>query len=236
MRESRLRFHREIHRGERIGWLRAAVLGADDGIVSSCSLMIGVAASSASRGQTVLAGLAGLVAGAMSMAAGEYVSVSSQLDAEKADTERERQEQVTSPEMELDELAGIYARRGLGRELARTVAKELMRVDPLGSHLRDELGMSEATRARPLQAALVSAASFALGAVPGLLAMIFSPAALGIPLTAATAILLLATLGAIGGKLGGAPPARAALRVTVGGGLAMALTAAIGRLAGSVSM
>jgi len=198
--------------------------------------MIGVAASSASHGQTVLAGVAGLVAGAMSMAAGEYVSVGSQLDVEKADTERERQEQVTSPEMELDELAGIYARRGLGRELARTVAKELMRVDPLGSHLRDELGMSEATRARPLQAALVSAASFALGAVPGLLVMMLAPAALRIPLTAATAIVLLATLGAIGGKLGGAPPVRAALRVTVGGGLAMALTAAIGRLAGSISM
>ena len=177
-----------------------------------------------------------MVAGAMSMAAGEYVSVGSQLDVEKADTERERQEQVTSPEMELDELAGIYARRGLGRELARTVAKELMRVDPLGSHLRDELGMSDATRARPLQAALVSAASFALGAVPGLLVMMLAPAALRIPLTAATAIVLLATLGAIGGKLGGAPPGRAALRVTVGGGLAMALTAAIGRLAGSVSM
>jgi len=198
--------------------------------------MIGVAASSASRGQTVLAGLAGLVAGAMSMAAGEYVSVSSLLDAEKADTERERQEQVSSPEMELEELAGIYARRGLNRELARTVAKELMRVDPLGSHLRDELGMSEATRARPLQAALVSAASFALGAVPGLLVMMLAPAPLGIPLTATTAILLLATLGALGGKLGGAPPARAALRVTVGGGLAMALTAAIGRLAGGVSL
>jgi len=198
--------------------------------------MIGVAASSATRGQTVLVGVAGLVAGAMSMAAGEYVSVGSQLDVEKADTERERQEQVTSPEMELDELAGIYARRGLGRELARTVAKELMRVDPLGSHLRDELGMSDATRARPLQAALVSAASFALGAVPGLLVMMLAPAALRIPLTAATAIVLLATLGAIGGKLGGAPPGRAALRVTVGGGLAMALTAAIGRLAGSISM
>jgi len=212
------------------------VLGADDGIVSSSSLMIGVAASSASHGQTVLAGVAGLVAGAMSMAAGEYVSVGSQLDVEKADTERERQEQVTSPEMELDELAGIYARRGLGRELARTVAKELMRVDPLGSHLRDELGMSEATRARPLQAALVSAASFALGAVPGLLVMMLAPAALRIPLTAATAIVLLATLGAIGGKLGGAPPGRAALRVTIGGGVAMALTAAIGRLAGSISM
>jgi VIT1/CCC1 family predicted Fe2+/Mn2+ transporter len=231
-----LKFHGEIHRSGRIGWLRAAILGADDGIVSSCSLMIGVAASSASRGQTVLAGVAGLVAGAMSMAAGEYVSVSSQLDAERADTERERQEHVTSPEMELEELAGIYARRGLGRDLARTVAKELMRVDPLGSHLRDELGMSEATRARPLQAALVSAASFALGAAPGLVVMMLAPASLRIPLTAAAAISLLATLGAIGGKLGGASPGRAALRVTFGGGLAMAVTAAIGRLAGGVSL
>jgi vacuolar iron transporter family protein len=231
-----LRFHREIHRSERIGWLRAAVLGADDGIVSASSLMIGVAASSASRGATVLAGVAGLVAGAMSMAAGEYVSVSSQRDAEKADTERERQEQASSPEMELDELAGIYVRRGLGRELARTVARELMRVDPLGSHLRDELGISELTRARPIQAALVSALSFALGAMPGLLVMIFAPAGLRILMTAATAIVLLALLGAIGGRLGGAPPGRAALRVTVGGGLAMALTALIGRWAGGVTL
>jgi vacuolar iron transporter family protein len=172
----------------------------------------------------------------MSMAAGEYVSVSSQRDAERADTERERQEQASSPEMELDELAGIYVRRGLGRELARTVAKELMRVDPLGSHLRDELGISEITRARPIQAALVSALSFALGALPGLLVMIFAPAGLRIPITAATAIVLLATLGAIGGRLGGAPAGRAALRVTVGGGLAMAITALIGRWAGGVAL
>jgi VIT1/CCC1 family predicted Fe2+/Mn2+ transporter len=198
--------------------------------------MIGVAASSASRGATVLAGVAGLVAGAMSMAAGEYVSVSSQRDAEKADTERERKEQASSPEMELDELAGIYVHRGLGRELARTVARELMRVDPLGSHLRDELGISELTRARPIQAALVSALSFALGAMPGLLVMIFAPAGLRILMTAATAIVLLALLGAIGGRLGGAPPGRAALRVTVGGGLAMAITALIGRWAGGVAL
>jgi VIT1/CCC1 family predicted Fe2+/Mn2+ transporter len=198
--------------------------------------MIGVAASSAPKGATVLAGVAGLVAGAMSMAAGEYVSVSSQLDAEKADSERERQEQAAAPELELEELTGIYLRRGLSRELARSVAKELMRVDPLGSHLRDELGITEATRARPIQAALVSAASFALGALPALLAMIVAPRDLQIGITAATAMLLLAALGAIGGKLGGASPTKAALRVTVGGGLAMAVTALIGRWVGGASM
>lgn len=194
--------------------------------------MIGVSASSASQNATVLAGVAGIVAGAMSMAVGEYVSVSSQRDAEKADMERERREQATSPEMELQELAGIYLRRGLGKELAQKVAEELMRTDPLGAHLRDELGISELTRARPMQAALVSAASFAVGALPGLLAMILASASFRIPVTAATAIVLLAILGAVGGKLGGASPAWAAFRVSLGGGLAMAITAFIGHWAG----
>lgn len=230
-----MRFHTEIHPSGRAGWLRAAILGADDGIVSASSLMIGVAASSAPKSATVLAGLAGMVAGAMSMAAGEYVSVSSQADAEKADSERERQEQATDPDLELEELTGIYVRRGLNRELARTVAKELMQVDPLGSHLRDELGITEATRARPLQAALVSAASYALGAFPVLLVMILAPMEVRILFTAAAAIFLLAALGAVGGRIGGASSIRAALRVTVGGSLAMAVTALIGRWAGGIA-
>ncbi len=226
--------HSELHRSPRVGWLRAAVLGADDGIVSASSLMIGVAASSASRGSTVIAGIAGLVAGAMSMATGEYVSVSSQRDVEDADIAREKLEQATSPETEVDELANIYVRRGLSSELARTVAIKLMKKDSLGSHLRDELGISETTRARPVQAALVSAISFALGAFLPLLVMVFSPAEARIGATACAALVLLAVLGAVGGRLGGAPPLRAGLRVTVGGGLAMALTALIGHWVGSM--
>jgi VIT1/CCC1 family predicted Fe2+/Mn2+ transporter len=224
------------HRSGRAGWLRAAVLGADDGLVSTASLVIGVAASSASRGTVLVAGLAGLVAGAMSMATGEYVSVSSQRNAERADVDLERRQHAADPAAELAELTDIYVRRGLDRELAATVASRLTAVDPLGAHLRDELGFSDAARARPVQAAAVSAVSFAAGAAAPLLAVLLTPAAARIALTAAATLVLLAVLGAIGGRLGGAPAAPAALRVAVGGGLAMAATALIGRLVGGSPM
>jgi VIT1/CCC1 family predicted Fe2+/Mn2+ transporter len=223
----------EQHRSERVGWLRAAVLGAEDGIVSTASLLLGVAAAAASRSTILVAGLAGLVAGAMSMAAGEYVSVSSQRDAERADITRERQQQQADPDGELAELTGIYARRGLGPELAETVAATLMQADPLGAHLRDELGINHQTRARPVQAALVSAASFAAGAAPPLLALLLAPPAARIAVIAATALGLLALLGVLGAQLGGAAAGPAAVRVTLGGGLAMAATALIGRLVGA---
>jgi vacuolar iron transporter family protein len=227
---------REVHRSGRAGWLRAAVLGADDGLVSTASLIIGVAASSASRGAVLVAGLAGLVAGAMSMAAGEYVSVSSQRDAERADIDLERRQLAADPAVELAELTDIYVRRGLDREIAATVADRLTSVDPLGAHLRDELGFSHAARARPGQAAVVSAASFAVGAAAPLLAVLLAPVANRIAATAAATLLLLAVLGAIGGRLGGAPAAPAALRVAVGGGLAMLVTAVIGRLVGEIGL
>jgi VIT1/CCC1 family predicted Fe2+/Mn2+ transporter len=228
--------HREAHRSGRAGWLRAAVLGADDGIISTASLVIGVAASNASRGAVLVAGLAGLVAGAMSMAVGEYVSVSSQRDAERADVDLERRQLAANPEAELAELTDIYMRRGLERELAATVAKRLTAVDPLGAHLRDELGFSDAARARPVQAGVVSAATFAVGAAAPLLAVLLAPDAARIAVTAAATLLLLAVLGAVGGRLGGAPAAPAVLRVAVGGGLAMAATALIGRLVGAVGL
>jgi VIT1/CCC1 family predicted Fe2+/Mn2+ transporter len=228
--------HREAHRSGRAGWLRAAVLGADDGIISTASLVIGVAASNASRGAVLVAGLAGLVAGAMSMAVGEYVSVSSQRDAERADVDLERRQLAANPEAELAELTDIYMRRGLERELAATVAKRLTAVDPLGAHLRDELGFSDAARARPVQAGVVSAATFAVGAAAPLLAVLLAPDAARIAVTAAATLLLLAVLGAVGGRLGGAPAAPAVLRVAVGGGLAMATTALIGRLVGAVGL
>jgi VIT1/CCC1 family predicted Fe2+/Mn2+ transporter len=226
----------EPHRSGRVGWLRAAVLGADDGIVSTASLMIGVAAAAASGSAVLVAGLAGLVAGAMSMAAGEYVSVSSQRDAERADITREGHEQQADPDLELAELTDIYVRRGLGPELAGTVAATLMRADPLGAHLREELGLNEQTMARPVQAALVSAASFALGAALPLLALMLAPPAARIAVIAASALGLLALLGAVGGRLGGAAAGRAAVRVTVGGGMAMAATALIGRLVGTAGL
>jgi VIT1/CCC1 family predicted Fe2+/Mn2+ transporter len=226
--------HREIHRSDRTGWLRAAVLGADDGIVSTASLMIGVAASSAERSAILVAGLAGLVGGAMSMAAGEYVSVSSQRDAERADIARERLEQVKFPELELDELIEIYVRRGLDRELARKVAERLMAKDPLGAHLRDELGLTPDNLARPGQAAVTSAASFAVGAALPLLTVLVAPASARITALAVGALVLLGGLGALGGYLGGARPWRAMVRVMIGGGAAMALTALIGRLVGTV--
>lgn len=222
----------ENHLSGRAGWLRAAVLGADDGIVSVSSLMIGVAASSASREAVLIAAVAGLVAGAMSMAVGEYVSVSAQRDAERADVERETRELAHQPRAELNELALIYVKRGLDKELAMKVAEQLSTRDRLGAHLRDELGIDQASLARPLQAAWISAASFASFAVVPIVALLVAPTASRIPALAAVSLVILAGLGAFGGHLGGAPLARAALRVTVGGALAMALTAAIGRIVG----
>ena len=231
MREKDMsRSHREIHRSGRAGWLRAAVLGADDAIVSTASLMIGVAASSASKDVILVAGVAGLVAGSMSMAVGEYVSVSSQRDAERADIQREKGELTNQPQDELNELAMIYAKRGLDPELAMTVAKQLSAHDRLGTHMRDELGIDETTLARPLQAAWISAASFASFALLPIAALLVAPAASRIPAIAALSLVSLGGLGALGGQLGGAPLGRAALRVTIGGALAMAATAAIGRL------
>ena len=229
------RRHVEMHRSDRAGWLRAAVLGSDDAIVSTASLMIGVAASSAPKSAVLLAGAAGLAAGAMSMAVGEYVSVSSQRDAEEADITAEKQELETQPEAEARELAGIYMKRGLDERLAREVAKQLAQKDRLGAHLRDELGIDRRSMAKPFQAAWISAASFATFALVPILALLLSPAELRIPAMAVLSLASLAALGALGGSLGGAPKLRAALRVTVGGGLAMAVTAAIGRLFGVVA-
>jgi len=228
--------HRELHRSGRAGWLRAAVLGADDGIVSTASLVIGVAAAAASRGAVLLAGVAGLVAGATSMAAGEYVSVSTQRDAERADIRRERRELAADPEFERAELTEVYVRRGLDRELAATVAERLMAADPLGSHVRDELGLQPGALARPLQAAVVSALSFAVGAALPLALIVLAPMGARIPVTALAALVLLALLGVVGARLGGAAAGRAALRVTAGGGLAMALTALIGQLVGATGL
>ena len=227
---------RELHRSGRAGWLRAAVLGADDGIVSTASLVIGVAAAAASHNAVLLAGVAGLVAGATSMAAGEYVSVSSQRDAEQADIAQEQQELADDPEFERAELTEIYVRRGLDQELAATVAERLMAADPLGSHVRDELGLQPGGLARPLQAAVVSAVSFALGAALPLVVIVLAPIRARVPVTALAALVLLALLGAVGARLGGAPAGRAALRVTVGGSLAMGLTALIGQLVGATGL
>jgi vacuolar iron transporter family protein len=223
---------KEIHLSGRAGWLRAAVLGADDGIVSISSLMIGVAASSASKEAILVAGVAGLVAGSMSMAVGEYVSVSAQRDAEQADVGRETRELAGRPQAELDELALIYMNRGLERELAMKVAEQLSARDRLGAHLRDELGIDQASLARPMQAAWISAASFASFAVVPIVALLVAPAASRISAIAALSLISLAGLGAFGGHLGGAPLGRAALRVTIGGVVAMAVTAAIGRIFG----
>jgi len=228
-----MRLHGERHRYGRIGWLRAAVLGADDGIVSTASLVIGVTASSASRSTIIVAGLAGLVAGAMSMATGEYVSVSSQRDTERADIARERHELAHEPDAEFDELTQIYVNRGLDEPLARQVARRLTEADALAAHLRDELGVSETLLARPWQAALVSATSFAVGAGVPVLALLAAPPDVRSGVVAAASLILLAVTGAVGGRLGGAPMGRAALRVFVGGGLAMAATALIGDLVGT---
>jgi VIT1/CCC1 family predicted Fe2+/Mn2+ transporter len=222
----------EMHRSGRVGWLRAAVLGSDDAIVSTASLMIGVAASSAPKVAILVAGIAGLVAGAMSMAVGEYVSVSSQRDAEQADIGLEKQELATQPQAELQELAMIYVKRGLEPELAMKVAEQLSAHDRLGAHMRDELGIDQTSLARPLQAAWISAASFASFAIVPIVALLVAPAAWRIPMIAALSLVSLAALGAFGGHLGGAPLGRAALRVTIGGALAMTVTAVIGRILG----
>jgi VIT1/CCC1 family predicted Fe2+/Mn2+ transporter len=231
---SRLRVHPESHLVTRIGWLRAAVLGANDGIVSTASLIVGVAAAAVTQNDVLIAGVAGLVAGAMSMAAGEYVSVSSQSDTERADLSRERKELGDNPAFELDELAAIYVNRGLDPVLARQVAQQLMAKDALTAHARDELGISEITTARPVQAALTSAATFSVGAAMPLLMVVVSPANVLVPMVSAASLGFLALLGAVGAKAGGANVLRATLRVTFWGALAMALTAGIGKLFGTV--
>ncbi|MEY2424275.1 MAG: vacuolar iron transporter family protein [Acidimicrobiaceae bacterium] len=224
-----------MHRSERSGWLRAAVLGADDGIVSVTSVAIGVIATGASSTAVFAAALAALVAGAMSMAAGEYVSVSSQRDTELGDLAQERDELAHDPAGESRELAAIYRQRGLSAGLADEVAAALMATDPLAAHARDELGLSETTRARPMQAALTSAASFILGGALPLVALVVASTALTSPALVVSAISALAILGAAGAKAGGAPIGRAALRVGVGGTLAIAVTAAVGHLFGAVA-
>ena len=231
---SRLRLHRESHLVDRIGWLRAAVLGANDGIVSTASLIVGVAAAAATQSDVLIAGVAGLVAGAMSMAAGEYVSVSSQSDTEQADLARELKELSENPKAELDELAEIYVKRGVDRTLARQVAGQLMAKDALTAHARDELGISEITTARPVQAALTSAATFSVGAAMPLAMVVVSPTNALVPIVSAASLGFLALLGAIGAKAGGANTLRATARVTFWGALAMALTAGIGKLFGTV--
>ena len=231
---SRLHTHPERHLVARIGWLRAAVLGANDGIVSTASLIVGVAAAAATQKDVLIAGVAGLVAGAMSMAAGEYVSVSSQSDTEQADLGRERKELSENIGFERDELADIYVKRGVDRGLARQVADQLMAKDALMAHARDELGISEITTARPVQAALTSAATFAVGAAMPLLMVIVSPASVRVPVVSVASLAFLALLGAIGAKAGGANILRATARVTFWGALAMALTAGIGALFGTV--
>ncbi len=223
---------REAHRSRRSGWLRAAVLGSDDAIVSTASLMIGVAAASASKPAVLIAGVAGLVAGSMSMAVGEYVSVSAQRDSEQADIALEQRELAGDPRAELNELAMLYVKRGLEKELAMQVAQQLSARDRLGSHMRDELGIEKGSLARPLQAAWISATSFATFALVPIAALLIAPPSQGIPAISVLSLVSLAALGAFGGHLGGAPLGRAALRVTIGGGLAMAVTALIGRLLG----
>jgi len=226
--------HPETHLVSRIGWLRAAVLGANDGIVSTASLIVGVAAASTSTSEVLVAGIAGLVAGAMSMAAGEYVSVSSQSDTESADLQRERAELKDQPEAELNELTQIYVARGVAPALAREAAAQMMEKDALGTHLRDELGISEVTTARPVQAALTSAMTFAIGAAMPLAMVVLSPADLLVWTVTIASLLFLALLGGIGAYAGGAPIWRATLRVTFWGALAMALTAGIGAVVGTV--
>ncbi|MDX2209533.1 MAG: VIT family protein [Sphingopyxis sp.] len=225
--------HDESHRIESIGWLRAAVLGANDGIVSTASLLVGVASAGQDRAALIVTGIAGLVAGAMSMAAGEYVSVSSQTDAEAADRDREARELATQPDVEREELIQIYMARGLARPLAVQVAEELTRTDALKAHLRDELGLAETNSARPVQAAVASAAAFAGGAALPLAVAAMAPAsALTLALTI-TSLLFLALLGGLGAAAGGAPVPRAVIRVTFWGAFAMAVTAAIGSLFGT---
>ncbi|MDZ4280490.1 MAG: VIT family protein [Hydrogenophaga sp.] len=231
---SRLRPHIESHLVSRIGWLRAAVLGANDGIVSTASLIVGVAMASAATSEVLVAGVAGLVAGAMSMAAGEYVSVSSQSDTEQADLARERAELAIQPALEREELARIYIDRGVSPDLAYQVADQLMSKDALGAHARDELGISEVTAARPIQAALTSAATFAVGASMPLTIVLLMPQDALVVGVSVASLLFLALLGAIGARAGGANVMKATLRVTFWGVLAMALTAGIGWVFGTV--
>jgi vacuolar iron transporter family protein len=226
--------HREVHRSERIGWLRAAVLGANDGIVSTASLVLGVAAAGVTKSNVVISGIAGLVAGAMAMAAGEYVSVSSQADTEKADLALERHELATDAKSERAELANIYVARGLELALANQVADQLTAHDALGAHARDELGISDGQRARPVQAACASAGTFTVGAAMPLLSVLLSPAGGLATIVAGTSLVVLAILGWLAARVGGAPAAIGALRVTFWGALAMALTYGVGALFGTV--
>jgi VIT1/CCC1 family predicted Fe2+/Mn2+ transporter len=227
--------HHESHNSRRIGWLRAAVLGANDGTISVASLVVGVAAAGASETSILLTGVAGLVAGAMSMAAGEYVSVQSQADTEGADLAREKRELEEQPERELEELAAIYKSRGLDAALARQVATKLMDRDALGAHARDELGITETLRARPVQAALASAVSFVAGALIPIVTVLLSPAAWVSETASVAALLTLSVLGATAARAGGAPMIRGALRVAFWGALAMTLTATVGRLFGATA-
>lgn len=224
--------HSEVHMAHRIGWLRAAVLGANDGIVSTASLLVGIAAAGSARSAVLVAGLAGLVAGAMSMAAGEYVSVSSQADAEKADIARETRELREAPDAELDELTRIYMERGLDSELARQVATQLMAQDAVGTHARDELGISETVTTNPLQAAIVSALTFAAGAVVPLIVTLLVPESQIMLAVAVTTLVALAALGGLGASAGGAGLLKGAFRVTFWGALAMIATAVMGRIFG----
>jgi len=227
------RLHRESHLVSRIGWLRAAVLGANDGIISTASLILGVASAAASKSNVLLSGVAGLVAGAMSMAAGEYVSVSSQADTEHADLEREKRELSEDPKSEKEELAQIYIARGVKPGLARQVAQQLMAKDALGAHARDELGISEISTARPIQAALASATTFSVGAGGPLILALFSPSTWLLPIVSVGSLAFLALLGMIGAKTGGAEALRPTIRVLFWGALAMGVTAAIGAMVGT---
>jgi vacuolar iron transporter family protein len=228
------RLHGESHLVERIGWLRAAVLGANDGIISTASLILGVASAAVSQGDVLLTGIAGLVAGAMSMAAGEYVSVSSQSDTEHADLAREKRELTDDPLFEREELARIYVARGVEADLAREVAKQLMARDALGAHARDELGISEISTARPVQAALASAVTFSVGAAAPLALVLVAPPNALIPVVSVGSLLFLSLLGAIGAKAGGAGLLKPTIRVTFWGAFAMGLTAGIGAVFGKV--
>ena len=228
------RLHSENHLVKRIGWLRAAVLGANDGIISTASLVLGVASAAASRNDIMLTGVAGLVAGAMSMAAGEYVSVSSQSDTEHADLRREKRELAEDPVFEREELAQLYVARGVEAGLAREVATQLMAKDALGAHARDELGISEISTARPVQAAVASAATFSVGAAAPLLLVLVSPSNVLIPAVAIGSLLFLSLLGAVGAKAGGAGLLKPTIRVTFWGAFAMGLTAGIGAVFGKV--
>lgn len=226
------RLHKEVHLVERIGWLRAAVLGANDGIISTASLILGVASATTARNEILLAGVAGLVAGAMSMAAGEYVSVSSQSDTENADLAREKHELAEQPEFEKEELAQIYAARGVEISLARQVSEQLMAKDALRTHARDELGISEITTARPVQAALASAVTFSIGAAAPLTLVLVSPATWLLPAVSLGSLAFLGILGTIGAKAGGAGVLKPTIRVMFWGAFAMALTAGIGSIVG----